>query len=181
MAMNKENLKEFQSFLANGLEPAREVDNRLLERMKQELNPSLPKSVGKLFICNALGSSLTLFLCPQYGLSLTNMQGVMPWLMNVHPALCFFVCGLPWMMGGQILANLFLSWDERRVLSRYYWGTGFSFILFSVLAFACLGSLTFDGWLVAWGLGALAVSSAFAIRIRLRVNRALLAARVVGI
>lgn len=175
--MNEKEL--FQSFLTDGTEPPMELQSRVLSRIAKELCPSIPRSVAKLLACNATGSVLTLLLCPQYGLSLTGAQGVMPWLMGLHPALCFFVCGLLWMLGGQFLAKVFLSWDEQRVLSGYYWGAGFSFILVSVLAFACIGSLTLDGWLIAWGLGAVVVTSAFTFRLRARVRRIEIAAQLV--
>lgn len=174
-------MKEFESFLGSSHEPPHELRDNILSQIQKRLNPSVPITVLKLFAFNLVGSVSTLALCPQYGLSLAGATGFMRYLMDVHPALCFFVCGLMWMLGGQLLVNLFLSWDEQRVLSRYHWGTGFAFILFSVLGFACLGSLTLDGWLLAWGLGAIVVSSAFSFRIRAKMKRVEWAAqRAVG-
>lgn len=169
--MNKEDLKEFESFLKADIAPSPGIEHQLLTHIHKELKPSLKKAIAKLFILNAAGSVATLVLCPQYGLSLTGTMGLMPFLMERSPALCFFVCGLLWMMGGQILANWFVTWDERRVLSHYYWGAGFSFILFSILAFACFGSLTMNLWLLLWILGGLAVITAFDFRSRLQMNR----------
>lgn len=169
--MNQDAIKEFESFLREGKEPPRELDASLFSEIRRRLNPSVPLSVSKLLALNLVGSVATLFLCPQYGLALTGSMGVMHYLMSIHPALCFSVCGLLWMLGGQLLAHFILSWDEQRVLSRHYWGVGFSFILFSVLGFACLGSLTLDLWLGFWALGAFAVISAFGLRIRVRVRR----------
>lgn len=169
--MKKEDLKDFELFLNARQEPPPALDQAIVSRIRMALHPSLSKAVSKLFAFYAVGSVATLLLCPQYGLSLTGAAGIMPFLMHVHPALCFFVCGLLWMLGGQALASLFLTWDEQRVLSRHLWGTGFSFILFSVLAFACVGSLTFDLWLLYWALGAGAVLAAFDIRVRFKVRR----------
>ena len=169
--MNKEDLKEFESFLKGELAPPPAIERQLLTHIRKELNPSMPKAIAKLFALNAVGSVATLALCPQYGLSLTGTMGLMPFFMNIHPALCFFICGLLWMTGGQILANFFVTWDERRVLSHYYWGAGFSFVLFSILVFACFGSLTLDIWLLFWVLGGLAVITAFDFRSRSQTNR----------
>jgi len=169
--MNKEELKEFESFLRSDTAPPSEMDRRVLTEIRSKLNPSLAKAVSKLFLFNTVGSVAALALCPQYGLSLTGGMGLMPFFMQIHPVFCFFVCGFLWMVGGQVLANLFITWDERRVLSHYYWGAGFSFILFSILAFACFGSLTLDLWLLTWVLGALAVVTAFDFRSRSRMHR----------
>ncbi len=169
--MNNQDLKEFESFLVGNIAPPPEIERQLITRIRKELNPSIPKAIAKLFALNAVGSVATLALCPQYGLSLTGTMGLMPFFMQISPALCFLVCGLLWMGGGQVLANFFITWDERRALSRYYWGAGFSFILFSILAFACFGSLTFDLWLLLWVAGALVVVTAFDFKSRSRMNR----------
>lgn len=164
--MKSKLLEEFQVFLKSEAPPPSELERQLLSNIHQRLNPSLKLAVTKLFGLNAVGSIATLSLCPQYGLSITGGHGLMPYFMNISPAFCFFMCGLLWMVGGQILANFVLSWDERRILSRYYWGTMFSFILFSVLAFACVGTLTLDTWLLYWVGGALAVMGYFGLRSR---------------
>ena len=170
--MNKNVQKEFDIFLRANAEPPALLDCCVLSEIQKRLNPPISKAVSKLFVFNAAGSLTTLALCPQYGLSLTNSHGLMPYLMQIHPAFCFFVCGGLWMIVGQMLANLFLAWDERRVLSHYYWGAGFAFIIFSVLLFACIGTLTLDLWLLAWGFGAATVVGAFNFRLRGKVARA---------
>lgn len=169
--MDPSEIKEFESFLSEAKEPPRELEVSLAAEIRKQLNPSIPLTVSKLFLLNLVGSVATLSLCPQYGLSLTGSMGIMHYLMGIHPALCFFVCGLLWMLGGQVLASFLLNWDEQRVLSQYYWGAGFSFILFSVLGFACLGSLTLDLWLLFWAVGAMAVIFTFGSRIKIKLRR----------
>jgi len=169
--MSREDLKEFASFLESNLSPPPDVERRVCATIQEYLSPSIPKAVSKLFALNAVGSIATLALCPQYGLTFTGSHGLMHYMMQVHPAFCFFVCGILWMIGGQALSNMLLTWDERRVLSHYYWGAGFGFVLFSVLSFACFGSLTLDLWLLFWAVGALVVVGAFDLRIRHRLHR----------
>jgi hypothetical protein len=92
-------------------------------------------------------------------------------IMGISPALCFAVCGAIWMVGGQFLAPWVLTFDERRVISKNLWSTGFGFILLSILAFACLGTLTFDIWLMFWFMGAAVVLLAFGLHSKRKFAR----------
>ncbi len=156
--MDEEELKEFSLFLKGNVEPSAAISNTVLTYVNKRLNPSILWTLIKVFLFHVFGSASTLLFCPQYGLSLIgSSQGVMPYLMKIHPAFCFVVCGIIWMVGGQVLSYFFLTLDEKRVLGNYRWGFAFGAIALSLLGFACLGSLTFDLWLGLWLVGALTI------------------------
>lgn len=154
-------MKEFASFLSGNIEPPKSIERELFAKIRTLLNPSLPRTLGKIFLFHVVGSFVTLLFCPQFGISLRNSLGIMGYMMAIHPAVCFLGCGLLWMVGGQALTYAFLTMDEQRVLGRYRWGAVFTIFLLSVLLFGCLGSLRVDEWLLYWIVGASAVTFAF--------------------
>lgn len=154
-------LNEFSEFLRADVAPPPSVERELFAKVRKALNPSYPWTVLKLFAFHAAGSFITLLFCPQFGISLTGSDGLMPYLMRIHPALCFFFCGISWMLVGQTLTYALLTFDEQRILGRSRWGLAFSIIVLSVLVFGCLGEVQLDRWLVLWGTGGVAVVGLF--------------------
>lgn len=116
--MRPEDFDEFKEFLASHAEPSPSIGVTLFSKIHRDLNPPYPMIVLKLFSYHVVGSFVTLLFCPQFGISLTGSEGLMPYLMGVHPALCFFVCGVTWMVVGQALTYRLLTLDEQRVLGR---------------------------------------------------------------
>ncbi|MBI3295548.1 MAG: hypothetical protein HYZ71_12555 [Deltaproteobacteria bacterium] len=153
--------RDFAKFKSLNTLPSRELQERTKLRVKSLLNPSLSVTVTKFFLFQAVGSLVTLTFCPQFGLSLTGSLGFMPYLMQIHPAVCFFFCGLSWMAIGQGLNYFFLTIDEQRVVGNSRWGIAFASIALSLLFFGCLGRIQIDGWLAIWALGALLVTLVF--------------------
>ena len=176
---NKQDLREFVSFLKSSVEAPAACAQPLRSQLKKELNPSLSRTLGKSFVLHAAGSLVTLALCPQFGVSVTGSHGLMPYLMAIHPALCFFACGVLWMVIGEILSLVFLSFDEQRVLGSTRWGLSFSLILLSLLGFACFGHVQIDTWLVVWLLGALSVAFGLNLRLLFQFRRISANARIV--
>jgi hypothetical protein len=95
----------------------------------------------------------------------------MEFMMRIHPALCFVVCGGIWALGAQIVARLFLDWDERRVLHRYGIGSGLIFVGGSLLLVACVGGLSIDAWLAVWLASVTAVLAAFHVAMSMKLRR----------
>ena len=154
--------EEFISFLGQNADPPAILESNLITKIRKALNPPLSSILAKLFLFHVLGSLVTLVFCPQFGLSLFAPLGIVPdFLMRIHPALCFFGCGLTWMLGGQGLAYAYFTIDEQRVLGRYRWGTAFTIILLTILLFACVGEIQFDEWFLLWLLGGVVVVIVF--------------------
>jgi hypothetical protein len=135
------------------------------------MNPARGLVILKVYLFHALGSLVTLLFCPQFGISLTGKSLLMPLLMDIHPALCFFGCGLLWMIVGQLLTFAFLSLDEHRVLGNTEWGLGLSVIAISLLFFGCLGQVQFDEWLISWLAGGGITLGLFNIKLTLNQRR----------
>jgi hypothetical protein len=168
----QDEIDEFTLFMESNEPPPLHVETAILSKIRKELNPPLPLVVSKLFAFHVVGSLFTLILCPQYGLSLFGSLGVLPsFIMQIHPALCFFVCGVMWMIGGQSMTFAFLTIDEQRVLGHGRWATAFSITVLSVLLFACVGSLTLDLWFALWVFGAGSVILFFNWRATKRLSR----------
>ncbi len=166
-------MKEFSAFVAaKGESPPKAIEEALFQKIHSALNPSLPVALAKFFGFHVLGSFVTLLMCPQFGLSLFDSAGLMPeFLMEIHPGLCFFGCGLMWMVVGQALTYLFFTIDEQRILGAYRPAGIITVLLLSVLLFGCLGSLRLDEWLLFWILGAGAITFAFNWPIERKLRR----------
>ena len=154
-------IREFAAFMQGHAEPPRQIEEALFEKIRTLLNPSLPFTFGKLFLFHVIGSFIALLFCPQFGISLTGSMGLMGYFMRVSPGLCFFGCGLLWMVGGQALTYVFLTFDEQRVLGGYRWGALFTILSLSILLFGCIGALRIDEWLLFWVLGAATITASF--------------------
>lgn len=163
---------EFRAFLTESMEPPPEIGRKLREEIFRALHPSRSLTLLKVFLFHAAGSLVTLVFCPQYGLSLLRPLGVVPdLLMRVHPAVCFFGCGVLWMIGGQALTYRLLTIDEQRVMGNLRWGMALTITVVTILLFACVGSLEWDLWLALWALGAGTVSLAFNWPVERRFRR----------
>lgn len=158
---NPNEIREFAAFMEGYAEPPKRVEEVLFQKIRAALNPSLPFTIGKIFLFHVVGSFITLLFCPQFGISLTGSLGVMGYLMGVSPGLCFFGCGLIWMVIGQALTYAVFTIDEQRILGQYRWGAIFTILLLSILLFACVGALRLDEWLLLWVLGAATVTATF--------------------
>lgn len=155
-------MREFSAFMEGYAQPPKHIEEALFAKIRVALNPDLPLTFTKFFLFHVFGSLVTLLFCPQFGISLIDSLGVIPgYLMKLSPGICFFGCGLLWMVGGQALTYLLFTMDEQRVLSRYRLAGIFTILLLSLLLFGCLGSLRLDEWLLSWALGAGAVTFSF--------------------
>ena len=155
--MEQNDFKEFVHFLKDAVEPPPALSMSTFSHVRSELNPSFPWVLFKVFLLHLVGSTATLLFCPQYEISFGASQGIMPYLMDVHPAICFIACGLIWMIGGQLLTFLLLTLDEKRILGGHRWSFALAAIGLSLVTFECLGNLSLDLWLALWILGALSI------------------------
>lgn len=170
--MNQDyNIQEFTSFLKENTEPPTALSRGVALEVKKQLSPSLGFIIIKLLFFHAIGSFITLLFCPQFGISITGINGIMTSVMQIHPALCFFLCGVMWMLVGQALTYSLLTWDEQRIIGQTRWGFGLGIMLLTVLIFGCLGRIDFDWWFSIWALGGVGVIFLFNWKIGAKVSR----------
>lgn len=170
--MTNNDFREFQTFLGSSSEPSKELKQEIFTTIENLLHPSPVRTIGKFSALHAAGSFCTLILCPQFGISLGGVIGpVVHSLMTINPALCFFVCGLLWMLPGQFLVARILTLEEIRLLRKWKIVSPAAFLFLSLLFFACLGKVTFDSALAFWLTGAILVSGMFVLLSGARLAR----------
>lgn len=165
-------MSEFKAFLEGNIAPPGAVESQLFEKIQALLSPPLVPTMAKLLAIHLVGSFVTLLFCPQFGLGFVSpLAKATEWLMDINPALCFLMCGCLWGFGGEVLTSFVMNIDERRVSNRYKLGAVFSLLLLVILAFACLGRVTFDQWLGWWFAGAVSVTLAGSLVYNLKAKR----------
>ncbi len=67
------NNKDYEDFLnSEGIEPSKELDDKITNYVKYDMNPDMKIVFVKLLGIQTFIGILTLLLCPQFELSLTN-------------------------------------------------------------------------------------------------------------
>jgi hypothetical protein len=118
--LRKELDTEFQDFMnSESSLPPRELSERILERVRADLNPNSWSVFGKLSLIHLIVGGLTLALCPQFGV---RSWGEGMGLMHVFNALgtygCMAACGAFFTGTSVFFAVLLLRPEEIRVLRR---------------------------------------------------------------
>ena len=177
MSMNYEqwrkDLKEFDAVEEHRVPPG--LSERIQRPIHADLNPSPAGTFLKLASLVAVTGTVSLLVCPQFGLSFThNRLGLMHYFMTLGPYLCMVACGSVFLGSGALLASIVLTPAEVKLIRRN------RVLYFPALAAAALGSFICAGaemlafmagyWFVGSALGAIAV---FELG-----NRARLAARL---
>jgi hypothetical protein len=155
---------DFDSFMSAPESPApRWVGDELALCVRRDLEPRWPVLLSKLAGLHAVAGSLSLLLCPQFGVGAeAHSSPVMGFLMPYGELACALGCGAVFSFFTALSAGIFLTRDERRhVASKDLW-------VFSALMAASWGGLMLSGasqagpgytlaWLAAATLGARSV------------------------
>ncbi|MCB0419082.1 MAG: hypothetical protein KDD39_15660 [Bdellovibrionales bacterium] len=110
--------KEFQDFLENsGNVVPEKLRTATLKQTLRDLTFRPAKFFVKLVSVQLVAGTLTLLVCPQFGLGpLGGGQGLMTWVMEYGPIACALFCGSVF-LGSSALFSLFVfRWAERRFL-----------------------------------------------------------------
>ena len=142
--MNHEWKADYQAFSSDtvGSAPPPHVSRAILDLVRKDLNPATGRVFGKLVLIHAAASSLTLTVCPQFGVGpLGGGHGVMGLFMQYGPGACAAACGFVFMSLTVVAANALLRPEELRVTYRSTLATFSALAILSVMALLCLGTL----------------------------------------
>lgn len=106
--------KDYHDFIhSKGLNPSKELDNRVLSYVKNELNPSHKKVFFKLLAIHGFIGFLTLIFCPQFNLSLTNNFELFHYFHHKFGGfICMSICGSIFLGSGAIFSSYILTEGE---------------------------------------------------------------------
>jgi len=133
--------RDFQEFMnSESLEPPKAVTENIFAVVHRDLNPPAMKVFAKLALLHALVGTLTLFLCPQFGVSLSGGIGFMQYFMKLGNHACMLACGIIFMSASLLIASLVLRPEEVRVIRKT-----------RLLSLGTLGLLSLGGFLCLEG------------------------------
>ena len=98
--------------------PPIEISEKIVEQVKADLNPKVLRIFGKLALIHAFMGSLSLFLCPQFGIAPSGNHGLMTFYMQLGPHICLAACGATFMIGSALLSSFLLQAEELRAVRR---------------------------------------------------------------
>ncbi|OUR99693.1 hypothetical protein A9Q84_01320 [Halobacteriovorax marinus] len=148
--------KDFTDFkTSNENRPETILRARVLDFVKNELNPSHTLVFTKLLCIQAFVGTLTLLFCPQFDMSLTNNYDLFHFFHHKFGALaCMSLCGFIFIGSGAIFAAYLLKVEEiykiKQTNNLYY----FAISGLSILTFLVLGADIYLDLAAMWFLGA---------------------------
>lgn len=155
--MSSRHRKDYQDFAAGaGAHPGTAVSDRVLTRVRMDLNPSPFRVFSKLLAVHALTAVVTLSLCPQFGFRLFwDGMGLMHYFMALGPYGCFVACGSFFTGMSLLIACLVLRGEEIRKIRQNRWLELGALTLVSLGFFVMVSAEVIFGIAVAWLVGAL--------------------------
>lgn len=153
----KEWLENFKDFVnSDGVPVPKEISNQILQKVRQDLNPSAWLVFGKLLGIHALVGTLSLAICNQFGLNPfhTNFS-LSDYFMKFGHSTCMVLCGVLFISLTIGLSYLVLRREELFILSKNAPLQVFGLSLLSLAAFIGFGAEIVLGIAVLWFLGAM--------------------------
>lgn len=161
---------EYQEFLrSEEVSPPPIISEKIIGQVKADLSPGFLKVFGKLTLVHAFMGSISLFFCPQFGISPLGNHGLMEIYMRFGPHACLAACGATFMIGSAILACIVLRPEELRVLRRKEYLQVLGLGIVSLAVFLTVGQAPALTLIAAWLAGMLLSGvAAFELGVRLR-------------
>lgn len=160
---DKKSSQDFGDFLdSNNSSTPEEVNARVLNYVKSDLDPSHRKVFSKLVCIQGFVGFLTLTFCPQFDLSLTSNDRLFHYLHHAFGAnICMAICGSIFIGSGAIFASYVLSLNEIRKIkeSKLLYYTSLSSL--ALASFALIGADVYATMSVFWFLGASLIGALF--------------------
>ena len=152
--------KEYRFFLESPRSnPPSEVSTRIKQSLRDDLNPAAFKVFCKLFAIHFISGTLTLFLCPQLGITLGGDEASFLTLFTkLGEYGCAVACGAMFLGGTGLIAAFLLRSQEVRVIKQT---RALQLVLLAFLSLGFLLSVGENeraipfGLMTAWVAGAL--------------------------
>ena len=148
--------KEFEEFRVNrNVNSPVKISEKLLDHVRNEMNPSHLSIFGKLVCIQGVIGVLTLLFCPQFDLSLTNNYDLFHYFHeNYGQNACMAICGAIFIGSGAIFAAHTLSLGEIAVIkeSKFLYYSAIS--LFAVACLMIFGADVYLQLAIFWLIGA---------------------------
>lgn len=147
---------DFRTFLEAGPEQApRALSESIVGTVESDLQPSFWKVLLKIAGIQAAAGAVSLLFCPQFGVSFTSSNGLMPYLMRFGLGVCMLGCGAFFTGLSLLIASWLLRPEEVRALRERRLFQLTVVAALSLGAFICSGAEVLASLALAWALGAI--------------------------
>lgn len=112
--------KEYQTFLeSTPVKPSVDMTSFIKKSLHADLNPSAFKVFSKLFIIHFVSGAITLFFCPQLGVTIHPSNNfLLSFFAGFGEYGCMVACGALFLGGTGLVAALLLRTQEIRVIRK---------------------------------------------------------------
>lgn len=153
----KEWMEDFMEFTAcEDIAVPEELSNRILMKIKNDLNPSAWLVFAKMVGIQAIVGTLSLGVCNQFGMNPFNTEiSLMNYFMKYGHTVCMTLCGFLFIGLGVTFALMFLNKDEIRAFKKNSLIQVFCLSVFSLVGFLTFGADIVLSFGLMWLLGGL--------------------------
>ncbi len=131
------------------------LDDKILEKIKNELQPNMLHLLLKVFLIHLVTAVFTLAVCPQFGFKTFNVDiNLMHSFMFLGMPFCYLLCGVFFTACSVISASLILKRDEIRALRFQKIASTLLMVLTSVSFFIIMKPELFVEFSIMWLIGA---------------------------
>ena len=148
--------RDFLDFMnSEGINPPGELNNKILDYVKNDLNPSHKIVFGKLLAVQIFIGFFTLIFCPQFNLSLTNNYELFHYFHHKFgESICMAICGSIFVGSGALLAAYMLKDSEIRKIEGSRFLYYFSIVSIALTVFLLFGADVYLNLAMFWFIGA---------------------------
>lgn len=166
--MNKFEFEDFKK--SDSALPTEELSKKVLNIVKDDIEPRSAIVFSKLLAIQTLVGFLTLTLCPQFSLSLTNKHELFHYFhYKFGESICMMICGSIFIGTGAIVAAYVLKKSEVQKIRSSTFLYYFTITSIALASFTMIGTEIYLRLASLWFLGALiAGMSMFELNFRLR-------------
>lgn len=153
----KEWLEDFKDFVSSeGTPVPTDLSEKILKRIRADLNPSAWTVFLKLLGIHSVGGTLSLAVCDQFGLNPFKTDfSLSEYFMKFGHSTCMILCGVLFIGVTIGLCRMVLSPDEFRVLAKNAPLQVFGLSVLSLVAFIAFGAEIVLSIGVLWFIGAM--------------------------
>lgn len=147
-------LEDFSDFMEAKPDPVpSSLEQRTLQMVSRALNPSPVAVFFKAGLIQIVVGFISLLFCPQFGLSLTGIHGIMHFMMQFGERACMFGCGTLFAGSSLLFSSVLLTSDEVRTLRKHEILQVTLLSLLALGSFLCLGAEIFETVTLLWLAG----------------------------
>ena len=147
---------DFLNFVnSENIYPSDDLSNKILDYVRNDLNPSHKIVFGKLLTVQVFIGFFTLIFCPQFNLSFTNNYELFHYFHHKFgESICMAICGSIFVGSGALLAAYILKAGEVRKIRNSRFLYYFSITSIALTTFLLLGVDVYLNLAIFWFIGA---------------------------